>query len=137
MIQADHWSEIQADDWPLTYFSPQEVACKGTGAVKLDTGFGMFMDALRRHLGGPVVVSSWYRSPSHNASVSSTGYDGPHTTGAAADIICHHAKALKVMRFAMESGFIRIGVQQRGPWESRCMHLDQAPGFPPPIRRYG
>lgn len=137
MIVADHWSEIQPDDWPLTYFSPQEVACKGTGALKLDVSFGMFMDALRRHIGGPVHVSSWYRSPSHNASVSSTGYDGPHTTGAAADIICHHARALKVLNFAMQSGIVRIGVQQRGPWGGRFIHLDQAPGFSPALWSYG
>lgn len=128
-IEAAHWSDVALEDWPLVYFSPQEVACKGSGAVKLDVGFGKLMDGLRRHMGGPVIVSSWYRSPSHNASISSTGYNGPHTTGAAADVICHHARALKVMRYALGAGVVRIGVQQRGPWSSRFIHLDTAPGF--------
>lgn len=136
MIVADHWSEIKPDDWPLTYFTPAEVSCKGTGAVKLDVGFGVVMDGLRRHMGGPVRVSSWYRSPGHNASVSSTGYDGPHTTGAAADVICHHAVALKVLRYAQDAGIVRIGVSQKGDWGSRFIHLDQAPGFSPALWSY-
>ncbi len=137
MIVADHWSEIQPEDWPLTYFSPAEVACKGTGAVKLDVGFGMTMDALRRHIGGPVHVSSWYRSPGHNASVSSTGYDGPHTTGAAADVLISGPAAIRALRFMLAAGVVRIGVQQSGPHESRFLHFDLSPDHAAALWSYG
>ena len=35
---------------------------------------------------GPLQITSAYRCPSHNDSVSSTGMAGPHTTGLAVDI---------------------------------------------------
>ena len=35
---------------------------------------------------GPLQITSAYRCPSHNSSVSSTGENGPHTTGMAVDI---------------------------------------------------
>ena len=46
---------------------------------------------------GPLSVTSAYRCPSHNASVSSTGESGPHTTGHAIDVAVKDSKHRKLL----------------------------------------
>ena len=67
-----------------TYFSDNEMRCKcGCGQVKMDPDFMDFLDSVRELLGRPMIVTSGYRCPSHNAAVNG----GPeHPNGMAADI---------------------------------------------------
>jgi uncharacterized protein YcbK (DUF882 family) len=70
-------------------------------------------------------VSSGYRCPDHNNEVSSTGLNGPHTTGKAADILVKGMNAYLLLQAAMKSGRLYgIGISQRGKHESRFLHLD-------------
>lgn len=80
------------------------------------------MDALREKVGFPLIITSGYRSPQYNASVSSTGETGPHTTGKAADIAIRGHQAHALLKTALELGFTGIGISQKG--ESRFVHLD-------------
>jgi uncharacterized protein YcbK (DUF882 family) len=66
---------------------------------------------------GPLSITSGYRCPSHNASVSSTGEAGPHTTGHSLDISVkdsQHRKQLidwfatKVTGLGIAKSFIHI-----------------------------
>ena len=124
VLHFEHYSE--ANGWPLEFFTPLEFACKGTGVVRLYIPFGFWLDGLRRRIGGPVYLSSAYRAPSHNAAVSDTGYNGPHTTGAAADILCHSRRAQIVLGYIHETGIRRYGINQKGEWKSRYIHVDIA-----------
>jgi len=63
--------------------------------------------------------------PAHNAKVSSTGLDGPHTTGRAIDIGVRGAQALAVLSAMLAEGFTGIGVSQKGA--SRFVHGDDLP----------
>ena len=81
--------------------------------------FVEMLDILREGTGFPMVVSSGWRSPEHNADISTTGLNGPHTTGRAADIRCTDpATAHTIIKMAMQSGFTGIGLA------SSFIHLD-------------
>ena len=81
-------------DWSLYEdFSQAEFACHCCGACEMQPEFMGALQALRDALGFAMPVSSGYRCPAHNCAVSSTGEDGPHTTGLAADIAIAGADA--------------------------------------------
>lgn len=88
--------------------------------------------ALRVFLDFPFPLSSAFRCPEHNNRVSSTGFDGPHTTGRSVDIAVSGNQAYEILANAPRFGFTGIGVHQRGG--NRFIHLDdlQAPDFPRP-----
>jgi zinc D-Ala-D-Ala carboxypeptidase len=92
------------------------------------------MDILRCTVGFPLVVSSGYRCPSYNASISKTGTRGPHTTGRAIDLLVTSEDALTVVGEAYNLGFTGIGVSQKGDHKKRFIHLDDlsSPEFPRP-----
>lgn len=124
MQHYDDWTSVQAADWPWPNFSPRELACRGSGAILVVPPFMERLQHLRSAWRGPLRVTSGYRSPAHNAAVSSTGRDGPHTTGRAVDIAIAGADALDLLVLARTHGFTGIGVAQRGPHGSRFIHLD-------------
>jgi uncharacterized protein YcbK (DUF882 family) len=107
------------------FFTEAEFACKHCGEQKMDTAFLLDLAALRRECGFPFVVSSGYRCPVHNANVSTTGANGPHTTGRAVDIAVSGTRAMSLLRAAIGGGFTGIGVQQKGA--GRFIHLDNLP----------
>jgi zinc D-Ala-D-Ala carboxypeptidase len=107
------------------YFKLDEFACKCCRANLMDHQFVTELDDLRHLLGFPLPISSGYRCPKHNAKVSTTGANGPHTTGRAADIAVSHARAYEVLQSAMMLRFTGIGIQQKG--SSRFVHLDNLP----------
>jgi uncharacterized protein YcbK (DUF882 family) len=80
------------------------------------------LEALRNQIGKPMVLSSAYRCPVHNAAVSGTGDNGPHTTGRAVDVLIRGTEALRLVAKAIELGFTGIGVKQKGG--ARFIHLD-------------
>jgi len=107
------------------FFKPEEFACKHCGENKIQVGFVDKLDALRKTYGAPIVISSGYRCPEYNATVSSTGTNGPHTTGRAVDIAVSGAEAFKLMELALASGeFNGVGVNQKGNHAGRFIHLD-------------
>lgn len=133
-VTAAHWSEIDRNDtskWPWKYFPPEEVACKGTGRVAVHRATMDRLMYLRSQAGAkPIVLNSAYRDPAHNAAVSSTGTDGPHTFGQAFDIQCSHERAYQLVGLAIRLGFTGIGLSQKGAWGGRFLHLDDLPNGP-------
>tara|TARA_R100001082_G_scaffold13518_1_gene6970 strand:+ start:646 stop:1068 length:423 start_codon:yes stop_codon:yes gene_type:complete len=119
---ASHFS--YAENWRWENFSPEEIACRGTGKLFVSEPFLDMLQELRTALDRPLRISSGYRSPEHNAKVSSTGTDGPHTTGKAVDILCHGRDAYSLLAVALPLGFKGIGIQQKGPLHNRFIHLD-------------
>ena len=80
-----HFRDAPEADWRWHCFSPAEIACHGTGAIKIDTEALDKLQSLRNRLGKPLIVRSGHRSPSHNRAVG-----GPpaskHMLGTAFDI---------------------------------------------------
>lgn len=128
--------------WMWPNFTAAEMACKGTGKIKVHSVLLDKLEQLRaavRAVPGyeeaVLPVSSGYRSPEHNAKVSSTGEAGPHTTGLAVDLTCSGALALLVVKMALGLKFTGVGISQKGPHGSRFVHLDllqDGPGCPRP-----
>lgn len=101
--------------------------------MEMDPEFMRHIVALRRQLGFPLPVTSAYRCPEHNQRVSSTGPDGPHTTGRAIDIAVQGRDALRLLEAALTTHyFTGIGIHQRG--DGRFIHLDAltGPQYPRP-----
>lgn len=91
----------------------------------MDADFMRDLDRLRAVVGFPLAISSGYRCPAYNTRISSTGSDGPHTTGKAVDVPIVGARALELLTTAEALGFTGIGVNQRGPHNKRFIHIDK------------
>lgn len=115
-------------------FSNKELECRcGCGALP-SLSFMMRVQKLRNEFGRQMLVSSAKRCPDHNDRVSSTGRDGPHTKDAI-DILIYGEWAYDLLALAIKHGFKGVGVQQKGPYAARFIHLDDLdnePGQPRP-----
>lgn len=113
-------------DWSsIRYFTEDEFRCKcGCGRADMDEEFVRLCDELRTVHNKPLKVNSGYRCPDHNDRVSSTGRDGPHTTGKAVDFGVSGEDADDLLDLAYEMGFRGKGIHQRGDWGGRFLHLD-------------
>ena len=104
-------------------FSRAELACKHCGELHMPLADIDRLQRLRDRVGHVLIVSSAYRCPTHNNTVSKTGRDGPHTKGAV-DIAIHGPEAFHLLVAALALGYTGIGVHQTGPLEKRFIHLD-------------
>ena len=77
----------EKSEWKTEWknFALDEFKCSCCSKVKIDAAMIDLVQSARDVL-GPLSITSAYRCPSHNASVSKTGESGPHTTGHALDI---------------------------------------------------
>jgi hypothetical protein len=117
-----HYSEVPERIWRWKNFSPAEIACRGTGQLKLVPEALDKLQALRDRLGKPLIVRSAYRSPEHNRAVGGAKAS-KHMDGMAFDIamVNHDPVAFEVA--AREVGFLRFGYYPR----SGFMHIDLGP----------
>lgn len=111
------WENVQ-------HFTRAELACNCCDVEKMNTKFVERLDAMRARLGFPFVVTSGYRCAAHNQRVSTTGANGPHTTGRAVDIKVMGSRAFEIIRWAPTFSMIGIGVSQSGDHGRRFIHLD-------------
>ncbi|WP_444431211.1 D-Ala-D-Ala carboxypeptidase family metallohydrolase (plasmid) [Rhodobacter capsulatus] len=65
----DDWRDFPLHLWRWPNFSPAELACNGTGALRIDPESLDKLQALRDRMGAPLVISSAYRSPLHDRRV--------------------------------------------------------------------
>ena len=111
------------------HFSRSEFVCHcGCGRADMDEGYMQMLSALRDAYKKPTVVSSGFRCPEHNKKVSTTGEDGPHTTGKAADVLINGAEAFSLMKLSFLWGFSGVGLKQHGDFAKRFIHLDTLTG---------
>ena len=122
--------------WRWPHVSPTtEWADHADGSIGVETDFLDRFEGLRAQVGFALPITSGYRSPAHNAAVSTTGDDGPHVLARAADIRVYGVRAFQVIAAAIACGFTGIGVQQKGDQGQRYVHVDdlpEAPGRPRP-----
>ncbi|MBS0289290.1 MAG: DUF882 domain-containing protein [Proteobacteria bacterium] len=121
---------------PWEYFSDDEMRCHcGCKRVEMDPYFMSKLHSLRKLLEFPFLVTSGFRCPEYNEKISSTGTNGPHTTGRAVDIAISGKQAYLLVQYAANFHFLGIGIKQSGPDEKRYVHLDdlsEKEGFPRP-----
>ena len=111
------WSE-------LPDFKETEFTCRCCGVQKMDEDFLRTLQRIRTAFRHSMVISSGYRCPDHNNRVSSTGHDGPHTTGRAIDCKVVGGNALLLIDVALSFDMTGIGVKQHSDHGGRFIHLD-------------
>ena len=105
-------------DWDQNWvnFKPEELECSHCNVLKISSDLMDFLQTARDDL-GPLSITSAYRCEDHNNDVSTTGFNGPHTTGKAVDISVkdsQHRKQLityfapKVTGLGIAKSFIHI-----------------------------
>jgi zinc D-Ala-D-Ala carboxypeptidase len=105
-----HWKLVPRtwSAWPWKYFTPRELACKGTGKLKINFKFMDCMDILRSRFGRPISLLSAYRSPYHNARVGGAPLSR-HLYADAGDIPIIGMDKFLIERIARETGFTGFG----------------------------
>jgi len=121
-LQAAHYSKVADRDWRWPSFSPREMACKGTGEVKLHRDTMDKLQSLRDRLGVPMLITSAYRSPSHNAKVGGAK-NSVHMQGRAFDVRMDNHDPKSFESVARECGFTGFGHYPK----SGFMHIDTGP----------
>ena len=107
--------------------------CKHTGQNRMHPEHMARLQKLRSVYNKPMPVSSGYRDPSHPNEAGKAA-PGEHTHGRATDVRVSGPDALRLIVLAVQCGFTRIGVQQKG--SVRFIHLGDSPDFPSTIWSY-
>jgi zinc D-Ala-D-Ala carboxypeptidase len=131
-----HWSDVDVAEfrrrWPN--FSPQEIACKGTGSLKVNDQALTALQRLRTALGKPLILTSAFRSKQHNKNVGGAT-NSQHLEGAAFDVRMENHDPEAFEKAARAAGFTGFGYYPN----SGFMHVDIGPartwGTPFPKRR--
>jgi len=122
MLTYDHWTKVPADIWRWPNFSPEEIACRGTGKVGINPDAMDKLQALRTALGVPLMLNSAYRSPEHNRNVGGAR-NSFHMRAMAFDVSMANHDPAKFEAAALAVGFTGFGFYQR----SNFMHIDTGP----------
>jgi zinc D-Ala-D-Ala carboxypeptidase len=117
-----HFREVPKNLWRWRNFSPAEIACRGTGQLKLHPEALDRLQALRDRLGKPLIVRSAYRSPEHNRNIGGAPRS-KHMDGTAFDIAMANHDPVAFEAAAREVGFLGFGFYPR----SGFMHIDLGP----------
>jgi hypothetical protein len=117
-----HFRDVPERAWRWPNFSPAEIACRGTGQIKLHPEALDTLQALRDRLGKPLIVNSGYRSPEHNRAVGGATRS-KHMNGTAFDIAMANHDPDAFEAAAREVGFLGFGYYPR----SGFMHVDLGP----------
>ena len=119
----NHWRDVPEDTWRWKSFSPAEIACRGSGSLRLNEEALDKLQALRDRLGKPLIVRSAYRSPAHNRAVGGAPRS-KHMDGSAFDIAMANHDPIAFEAAAREVGFLGFGFYPR----SGFIHIDLGPG---------
>ncbi|MEZ5747609.1 MAG: D-Ala-D-Ala carboxypeptidase family metallohydrolase [Paracoccaceae bacterium] len=117
-----HFRDVPQTLWRWPNFSPAEIACRGTGQIKLHPEALDKLQALRNRLGKPLIVRSAYRSPEHNRAVGGAKAS-KHMDGTAFDIAMSNHDPVAFESAARAVGFLGFGFYPR----SGFMHVDLGP----------
>ena len=117
-----HFRDVPQNLWRWPNFSPAEIACRGTGQIKLHPEALDKLQALRDRLGKPLIVRSAYRSPEHNRAVGGAK-SSKHMDGTAFDIAMANHDPVAFEAAAREVGFLGFGFYPR----SGFIHVDLGP----------
>ena len=117
-----HFRDVPETLWRWPNFTPAEIACRGTGQIKLHPEALDKLQTLREQFGKPLIVRSAYRSPEHNRAVGGAKAS-KHMDGTAFDIAMSNHDPMKFAEAARAVGFLGFGTYPR----SGFMHIDLGP----------
>lgn len=109
------------DAWPLKYFKPDEIACRGTGEIFVNLDALTKLDNLRSLINKPMQINSAYRSQYHNTRIGGAPFSAHSKRGGASafDIaLGDHDKSV-LIEVARRCGFTGFGVNYNS-----FLHID-------------
>ena len=140
------WKDYPKSEWRWPSFSPEELACRGTGKLLIVPEAMDKLQALRDRLGKPMIINSGYRSPEHNRAVGgATG--SKHMQGIAFDVRMDNHDPDAYIAAALAVGFKGIGTYPkqnfvhvdaratRANWGKPFPKRTATPGFAPEVPR--
>jgi zinc D-Ala-D-Ala carboxypeptidase len=113
------WRDVPDKLWRWVNFSPEEIACRGDGTIRINEAALDKLQALRGRLGVPLIVNSAYRSPEYNRKVGGVSHS-MHLQGAAFDISMANHDPESFEAAARAIGFTGFGFYSR----QNFMHID-------------
>jgi zinc D-Ala-D-Ala carboxypeptidase len=121
-IYYKHWRDVPTTRWRWKNFSPAEIACRGTGSIRIHEDALDKLQALRDRLGKPLIIRSAYRSLAHNRAVGGAS-KSKHLDGTAFDIAMTNHDPVAFEEAARAVGFLGFGFYPR----SGFIHIDLGP----------
>lgn len=112
---------MDVTDWPCCNFTPEEIACKGTGKLIINKEALLKLDELRDILGVPFSPNSAYRSEAHNKAVGGAK-NSYHRKGVAFDIPIK----LGMGREKIKKAAVSVGFKGIGDYNT-FIHVDDGP----------
>jgi zinc D-Ala-D-Ala carboxypeptidase len=111
ILYADNWQafKVTPESWPWKHFSPQEMACRHCGELKLSRRAMDKLSALREYTGAPFIINSAYRCKVHNASLPGASPASQHLQGKAFDVSMANHDPVRFHTSAQQLGFGGIG----------------------------
>jgi len=124
VLEYASWELVPAGVWVWPNFKPHELACKGTGRIRLQRKAVDALQDLRHKIGQPMRIASAYRSAEHNARVNGSP-TSRHMTGDAFDVVMEGHDPVAFETAAREAGFRGFGYypESKPPF----MHIDMGP----------
>ena len=108
------------------HFSKHEFRCRCCGAVSVSPALVDILEDIRAYAGVPLVITSGFRCPEHNAAVGGSA-NSAHLTGEAADIfVSGNLDRFKILegvfmsmvtRTGIAESFIHVDVKANAPQE--------------------
>lgn len=116
-----HWTDVPKSEWHWPNFSPEEMACRGSGKLIVDERAMDMLQTLRNKLGKPLIVQSAYRTPAHNKKVGGAK-KSQHLLCKAFDISMLNHNPVAFEEAARSVGFKGIGHYPMT--DQNFMHVD-------------
>lgn len=113
------WKDYPMSQWRWPDFSPQEMACRGTGRLLIVPEAMDKLQALRSKLNAPMIVNSAYRSPEHNRRVGGAKAS-KHMKGLAFDVRMDNHDPATYIAAALSVGFKGIATYPK----QNFVHID-------------
>lgn len=108
--------------WRWPHFRPSELACKGSGSLKIDPASLDKLEELRATIGKPLRILSAYRSPAHNRKVGGAT-NSQHLAAKAFDVMQKDLDPAQFVAAAILAGFTGFGFYP----DQGFIHIDTGP----------
>jgi len=122
MLYFDHWTKVPVTLWRWPNFSPEEIACRGTGKIGIDPEAMDRLQCLRGLIAAPLMLNSAYRSPEHNRAVGGAAHS-QHLKARAFDVSMANHDPETFEAAARKAGFTGFGFYPRNDF----IHIDTGP----------
>lgn len=127
-MREKHYTMVSPDDWRWKNFTPEEIACKGTGLILIDEDALDKLQAFRELTGIPFTPNSAYRSEVHNKNVGGAknsyhrkgkAFDIPIIEGMTREVIKDNAKAVGFTGLGDYNTFVHVDTGRERYWDKR------------------